>query len=179
MTDSNDLEEIQEKSNEIEKLTLIILHSRLCTERHGPSKVVLITMTNPMVTNHMNYFQHYNDKSLDPLLGDYGPLMTAFKAPISREPTVRVTQFCKQVFATSEVQPHVYILLTQDACRAHTISLLHRRPYQHIAPIGSPVTKLDVVLMGDMWHATVYLGVLSGRWLLQPGHSASPHPQNP
>jgi hypothetical protein len=106
-------------------------------------------MTATSVTRHSTYFERYNDDSLDPFQGDYGPVMATFRASVAREAATRATQLYEQVFTTSEVQPHVYLLLTSDISGAHVISVLHR-PYRHVAPMGSAIAKLDVALMGDM-----------------------------
>jgi hypothetical protein len=106
-------------------------------------------MTNSTVTRYSNYFERYNDAALDPFEGNYGDLMATFRTSIGREPNARANQLYEQVFVTSEVQPHIYLMLTQDVQQTPTIPVLHR-PYCHVAPMGSPVTKLDVAFLGDM-----------------------------
>jgi hypothetical protein len=105
-------------------------------------------MTDPSVTRYTTYFERYNDEALDPFLGDYGDLMAAFRASVGRESATRATQLYEQVFTTSEVQPHVYLMLTQNDGGESIISVLHR-PYRHVAPMGSRVAKLDVAFLGD------------------------------
>jgi hypothetical protein len=106
-------------------------------------------MTEQPVTRYANYFQRYNDESLDPFKGDYGPVMTTFRASVASEAAARAHKLYEQVFTTSEVQPHAYMILTQDTPGKFNISVLHR-PYRHVAPMGSATEKLDVALMGDM-----------------------------
>jgi hypothetical protein len=106
-------------------------------------------MTDSTVTRYSNYFECYNDEALDPFGGNYGDLMATFRASVGREPNARANQLYEQVFVTSEVQPHIYLMLTQDVQGTPTISVLHR-PYRHVAPMGSPVTKLYVAFLGDM-----------------------------
>jgi hypothetical protein len=106
-------------------------------------------MTNPSVTRYTNYFEHYNDESLDPFAGEYGPIMGTFRVSVARKAAPQVGLLYEQIFTTSKVQPRVYLLLTNDAQGAHIISVIHR-PYRHIAPMRSAIAKLNVVLMGDM-----------------------------
>jgi hypothetical protein len=106
-------------------------------------------MINPSITRYANYFERYNDESLDPFAGEYGPVMATFRASVTRESATRAALLYKQVFTTSEVQPHMYLLLTNDVHGEHVISVLHC-PYLHVAPMGSAIAKLDVALMGDM-----------------------------
>jgi hypothetical protein len=106
-------------------------------------------MTESTVTRYSTYFERYNDEALDPFAGSYGNLMASFRASVGREPASRALQLYEQVFLTSEVQPHIYLLLTQDDKGSSIISVLHR-PYRHVAPMGSPVAKLDVAFLGDM-----------------------------
>jgi hypothetical protein len=101
------------------------------------------------VTPYANYFERYNDESLDPFAGDYRAVMESFRAPVAREPAARAGLLYEQVFITSEVQSHVYLLLKQDASSANIILVLHRT-YCHVSPMGSAIAKLDVALMGDM-----------------------------
>ena len=101
------------------------------------------------VTRYNTYFERYNDEGLDPFLGDYSNVMATFRASIGREANARPSQLYEQVFRTSEVQPHVYLMLTRNEGGQPIISVLHR-PYRHVAPMGSPVDKLDIALMGDM-----------------------------
>jgi hypothetical protein len=75
--------------------------------------------------------------------------MATFPTSIGREPNARAHQLYEQVFVTSEVQPHIYIMLTQDVQGNSIISVLHRS-YRHVAPMGSPVTKLNVAFLGDI-----------------------------
>jgi hypothetical protein len=58
-------------------------------------------------------------------------------------------QLYEQVFTTTEVQPHAYLLLTQDSNGANIILVLHW-PYQHVSHMGLTIAKLNVALMGDM-----------------------------
>jgi hypothetical protein len=106
-------------------------------------------MTDSTVTRYSNYFERYNDEALDPFAGNYSNLMATFRASVGREPNARANQLYEEVFVTSEVQPHIYLMLTQDVQGAPTISVLHR-PYRHVAPMGSPVPKIDVAFLGDM-----------------------------
>ena len=106
-------------------------------------------MTDNAVTRYSTYFERYNDEALDPFSGDYGTLMATFRASVGREAAQRANQLYEQVFTTAEVQPHVYLLLTQTDQGDPIISVLHR-PYRHVAPMGSPIAKLDVAFMGDM-----------------------------
>jgi hypothetical protein len=85
-------------------------------------------MTDSMVTRYSNYFKRYNDEALDPFGGNYGDLMATFRATVGREPNARANQLYEQVFVTSEVQPHIYLMLTQDVQGTPTISVLHRPP---------------------------------------------------
>jgi hypothetical protein len=86
---------------------------------------------------------------VDPFAGNYGDLMATFRASVGREANARANQSYEQVFVTSEGQPHIYLMLTQNAQGTLTISVL-QRPYRHVAPMGSPVTKLDVAFLKDM-----------------------------
>jgi hypothetical protein len=106
-------------------------------------------MTDNAVTRYSTYFERYNDEALDPFSGDYGTVMATFRASVGREGAQRANQLYEQVFNTAEVQPHVYLLLTQTDQGDSIISVLHR-PYRHVAPMGSPTAKLDVAFMGDM-----------------------------
>ena len=106
-------------------------------------------MTDPTVTRYSSYFERYNDEVLDPFHGDYADVMATFRASVGREPNARSSQLYKQVFTTTEVQPHVYLMLTQHEGGDAVISVLHH-PYRHVAPMGSTVGKLDVAFMGDM-----------------------------
>jgi hypothetical protein len=106
-------------------------------------------MTDSTVTRYATYFQRYNDESLDPFAGDYGALMATFRASVGREVNQRASQLYEQVFTTSEVQPHVYLMLTMNGLGESIVSVLHR-PYRHVAPMGSATAKLDVAFLGDM-----------------------------
>jgi hypothetical protein len=101
------------------------------------------------VTRYTTYFERYNDEALDPFQGDYSGIMATFRASVGREANARSGVLFDQVFSTAEVQPHVYLMLTQNGDGHPIISVLHR-PYRHVAPMGSAVDKLDIALMGDM-----------------------------
>ncbi len=76
-------------------------------------------MTDNAVTRYSTYFERYNDEALDPFSGDYGTLMATFRALVGREAAQRANQLYEQVFNNSELQPHVYLLLTQT-CLLYT-----------------------------------------------------------
>jgi hypothetical protein len=106
-------------------------------------------MTDVSVTRYSTYFERYNDEALDPCAGDYGDLMETSQASVGRESSKRANQLYKQVFTTSEVQPHVYLMLTQNDQGESIIPVLHR-PYPHVTSMGSTMAKLDVTFLGDM-----------------------------
>jgi hypothetical protein len=104
---------------------------------------------NNTVTRFNTYFERYNDESLDPFSGAYASVMSTFKASIGREANARASQLYEQVFNTAEVQPHVYLMLTEAEGGAPIISVLHR-PYRHVSPMGSNITVKDTAFLGDM-----------------------------
>jgi hypothetical protein len=106
-------------------------------------------MTDSTVTRYKAYLERYNDESLDPFQGDYSLVMASFRASVGREPNAKSSQLFEQVFTTTEVQPHIYLMLTQAEGGQPIISVLHR-PYRHVGPMGSQTGKLDIAFMGDM-----------------------------
>ena len=71
-------------------------------------------MTDSTVTPCSSYFECYNNEALDPFAGSYKNLMATFCVSIGREPNARARQLYEQLFVTSKVQPHIYLMLTQD-----------------------------------------------------------------
>jgi hypothetical protein len=106
-------------------------------------------MADTSATRYASYFDRYNDEAQDPFTGDYGNVMNAFTASTGRETATKANQLYEQVFTTTEVQPHIYLMLTQNDGGDSIVSVLHR-PYRHVAPMGSRVPKLDVAFLGDM-----------------------------
>ena len=106
-------------------------------------------MADTSATRYASYFNRYNDEAQDPFTGDYGNVMNAFTASTGRETATKANQLYEQVFTTTEVQPHIYLMLTQNDGGDSIVSVLHR-PYRHVAPMGSRVPKLDVAFLGDM-----------------------------
>jgi hypothetical protein len=100
-------------------------------------------------TPYLTYFERYNDEALDPFSGDYRAVMSAFQATTGREAANRATALYEQVFATAEVQPHIYLMLTQDTEGEPVLSVVHR-PHRHIGRMGTNANKQDVAFLGDM-----------------------------
>jgi hypothetical protein len=75
--------------------------------------------------------------------------MATVPTSVGREPNARAHQLYEQVFVTSKVQHHIYLMLTQDVQGNSIISVLYWS-YRHVAPMGSPVTKLNVAFLGDI-----------------------------
>jgi hypothetical protein len=101
------------------------------------------------ITPQSTYFSRYNDEAADPCNGDYTAVMAIFHASVGREPVARSVQIYEQVYTTAEVQPHLYLMMTQGMSGSPVMTVLHR-PNRHVAPMGSTVAKLDVTFMGDM-----------------------------
>jgi hypothetical protein len=106
-------------------------------------------MTTPTANRPSTYFAFHNDEANDPFHREYGTLMAIFQASVARESPARAKALYEQVFTTSEVQPHVYLMCTLDHALHPVITVIHR-PYRHVAPMGSTVDKCDVAFMGDM-----------------------------
>jgi hypothetical protein len=106
-------------------------------------------MTANAVTRYNNYFERYNDEGLDPFGGDYLSVMASFRASVGRENNSVARRLYDQVFNTADVQPHLYLMLTQQATGEATISVLHR-PYRHVFPMGTGTASMDLAFMGDM-----------------------------
>jgi hypothetical protein len=100
-------------------------------------------------TPYLTYSECYNNEALYPFSEDYCAVMSAFQATTGREAATRATALYEQVFATSEVQPHIYLMLTQDAAGEPALSVVHH-PHCHIGRMGTNENKQDVAFLGDM-----------------------------
>jgi hypothetical protein len=75
--------------------------------------------------------------------------MSTFQATTGREAADRATALSEQVFATSKLQPHIYLMLKQDTEGEPTFSIDHR-PHRHIGRMGTNANKQYVAFLGDM-----------------------------
>lgn len=104
--------------------------------------------------NHSNYGHLYGDDTLDPLEGDYANVMSMFTTT-STSP--RESEIYKAVFQTTDVQPHIYLLYTEDSQYGY-VSVVHRL-YRFTSPLGSQIPPADVCLLGDVEESTLPLMV--------------------
>jgi hypothetical protein len=100
-------------------------------------------------SNYATYVQRYEDATLDPFGGAYRGVLDTFLARTTRESANAATKLFGRVLATTEVQPHAYLLLQAIQGEDPYITLVHR-PFSITPLLGDPQPEQTYCFLGDV-----------------------------
>jgi hypothetical protein len=100
---------------------------------------------------YRNYAERYADQARDPWDGRYGEVMKGFRARVGVPDAPDFdTRLEVTVFATSEVQPHAYLAVSNAFSDGSPAIYLYHRPSALTPPMGSSWNKQEYVFVGDV-----------------------------
>jgi hypothetical protein len=100
-------------------------------------------------SSYASYFQRYEDASLDPFKGAYRNVLETFVARTTRESAAVSSKLMSRVLATTEIQPHAYLLLHAPQGDEPFVTMVHR-PFTITPLLGDTQIEEAYCFLGDV-----------------------------